>query len=89
MKEKRLLMFYEDKCDPCIVMEPLVDRLENELNLKLVRLEVWYNKNNRELLGKYAGLATVPFFYNEVTGKKISGEADYESLKNWALIIND
>lgn len=85
MKDKRLLMFYEEKCDPCVVMEPVVDRLEKEFNVRVDRLEAWHNKRNKELLEEYAGLAILPFFYNEATGKKISGETDYETLKNWAL----
>ena len=77
-------MFYEEKCDPCVVMEPLVDKLEKELKVGIDKLEVWYNKSNRELLTQYAGFSSVPFFYNEETGKKIAGEADYETLKEWA-----
>jgi len=84
MKNDRLLMFYEEKCDPCVVMEPIVNKLEKELGTKIDRLEVWYNQGNKQLLDKYAGLATVPFFYNEKTGEKIEGETDYETLKNWA-----
>ena len=86
MKKKRLLMFYEEKCDPCVVMEPIVNKLEKELGTKIDRLEVWYNQSNKKLLGKYAGLATVPFFYNEKTGEKIEGETDYETLKNWVRL---
>lgn len=77
-------MFYEENCDPCVVMEPVVNKVEKELGVKIDRLEVWYNKNNKRLLEKYAGFATVPFFYNEATGKKISGETNYETLKKWA-----
>ena len=86
MKNDRLLMFYEEKCDPCVVMESIVDKLERELGAKIDRLEVWYNHNNKKLLDKYAGFATVPFFYNEKTDQKISGETDYETLKSWASL---
>jgi len=86
MKNDRLLMFYEEKCDPCVVMEPIVVKLERELGAKIDRLEVWYNQSNRQLLDKYAGFATVPFFYNEKTDQKISGETDYETLKSWARL---
>jgi thiol-disulfide isomerase/thioredoxin len=84
MSKKRLIMFYSDNCEPCVVVEPLVKRLEKEKNLKVDRLEVWYDAENRKLLEKYAGFNAVPFFYNEVTGKKISGEADYPELVKWA-----
>ena len=77
-------MFYSDNCDPCVVMDPLVSELEKSEDVKVERFEVWYNQENKKLLGEYAGLATIPFFYNEKTGKKISGETDYETLKTWA-----
>ena len=89
MKNNRLLMFYEEKCDPCVVMEPIVSKLEKELGAKIDRLEVWYNQGNRKLLNKYADFATVPFFFNEKTGKKIAGETDYETLVNWATSSNN
>lgn len=78
-------MFYSDNCDPCVVMDPLVSELEKSEDVKVERFEVWYNQENKKLLGEYAGFATIPFFYNEKTGQKISGETDYETLKTWAL----
>lgn len=89
MSDKQLLMFYEDNCEPCVVVEPFVTRLEKEHGVKINRLEVMNNQKNRQLLEKHAGLSMVPFFYNEITGQKISGETDYETLKKWASVIND
>jgi thiol-disulfide isomerase/thioredoxin len=86
MGKKRLLMFYSDNCEPCAVVDPLVKRLEKDLNVKVYRLEAWYNQKNGKLLRRYAGISMVPFFYNEATGKKITGEADYEELKEWARL---
>ena len=77
-------MFYEEKCEPCISMEPLINKLESEFELKVNRLDILDNSENKRLLDKHAGLTMVPFFYNEATGAKISGEADYESLKKWS-----
>jgi len=88
MKDKRLLMFYEEKCDPCVVMEPLVQKIEKELGVNVDRLEVWGNQENKRLLEKYAGVSMVPFFYNESTGVKISGETDFGTLKKWAIGAN-
>ena len=84
MERNRLLMFSSKNCEGCEAMNPLVEKLEQEQWLKIERLEVWYNNDNQKLLSKYAGFAATPFFYNEETEKKISGECDYESLKNWA-----
>ena len=85
MQTKRLLMFYEENCDPCVVMEPLITKLEKELNVIVTRLEVWNNQENKKLLEKYAGFSIVPFFYNENTRSKISGETDFDTLESWAL----
>ena len=84
MNEKRLIMFYEEKCVPCVVMEPLVNKLEKEIGVRIERFEAMSNEKNHLLLERYAGISMVPFFYNEITGEKISGESDYESLKKWA-----
>ena len=84
MNEKRLIMFYEEKCVPCVAMEPLINQLEKELGVKIAKLEAMRNEKNRQLLERYAGVSMVPFFYNEITGERMSGESDYESLKKWA-----
>jgi thiol-disulfide isomerase/thioredoxin len=85
MKNNRLIMFYADNCEPCVVMNLMVERLEKEHAVKVDRLEVWFDKENQKLLEKYAGLSTVPFFYNERSGEKISGETDFDTLERWAL----
>jgi hypothetical protein len=68
-------------------MDPLVDRLEEEAEVKIARLEVWHNEENATLLQQldkdYCG--SVPFFYNKKTGKWICGNTTYEKLKDWAL----
>lgn len=69
---------------PCVVMEPLIKQLEKEIGVKIDKLEAMRNEKNRQLLERYAGISMVPFFYNEITGEKISGESDYDSLKKWA-----
>jgi hypothetical protein len=66
-------------------MDPLIKKLEKEHDLQIERLEVWYNQKNRKLLENYAGFSSVPFFYDESSGKKIFGEASYDELKKWAL----
>ena len=88
MTNDRLLMFYEEECDPCVVMETLVQKIEKELGVNIDRLEVWGNQENKHLLEKYAGVSIVPFFYNESTGVRISGETDFGTLKKWALGAN-
>lgn len=83
----RLIMFYGTECDHCHEMEPLVQKLEQELNINVERFEVWHDAKNQQLLekidqGKCGG---VPLFFNEDTKKTICGATSYEKLKAWAL----
>ena len=87
MAEDELIMFTGTECTHCHEMEPLVERLEKEENVKVARLEVWHNAENMKKLqeldnGQCGG---VPFFYNKKTSKWICGAAEYEKLKEWAL----
>jgi len=82
-----LLEFTGRECDHCNEMDPLVEKLEKELKIKVEKLEVWHNSKNAEILrkldnGKCGG---IPFFFNENTKKFICGATSYEKLKAWAL----
>ena len=83
----RLIMFMGTECDHCHEMEPLVERLEQELKIKIERLEVWNNAENARLLEKIDNgrCGGIPFFFNENTGKFICGSTSYEKLKAWAI----
>jgi thiol-disulfide isomerase/thioredoxin len=81
-----LIEFYGTECKHCNDMKPLVERLEQELNIKLKKLETWHNEANMKKLqeldqGKCGG---VPFFINTKSGKFICGSTTYEKLKAWA-----
>jgi thiol-disulfide isomerase/thioredoxin len=82
-----LLEFYGTECVHCHEMDPLIQRLEQETELKIERLEVWHNAKNAELLQKLdkSFCGGVPFFYNKKTGKWICGSTTYEKFKVWAL----
>ena len=81
-----LLEFYGTECVHCREMDPLIKRLEQEENLKIIRLEVWHNAQNAELLTKLdkIGCGGVPFFYNKKTGASLCGSVDWERFKKWA-----
>ena len=88
----RLIEFYGTECPHCMEMEPLIERLEKELKVKVTKFEVWHNSQNAKLMEqfdkdekgrKFCG--GVPFFYNEKTGKKICGSTGFEELKDWAM----
>jgi hypothetical protein len=68
-------------------MDPLVERLEDEGDVKVARFEVWHNETNAKLMREYdkGYCGGVPFFFNKKTEKWICGSADYERLKKWAL----
>ena len=85
--ESNLLEFYGTECVHCMKMEPLLERLEIETNLKVKRFEVWHNESNARLLREYdkGYCGGVPFFFNKKTGKWLCGAHNYETLKEWAL----
>ena len=79
-------MFFGTECSHCHAMEPVVERLESELGIRIERLEIWHNDQNAELMEQYDSgfCGGVPFFYSEETREKICGEAPYDRLKAWA-----
>jgi thiol-disulfide isomerase/thioredoxin len=89
--EERLLMFSGRECVHCKEMDPIVEKLDKELGIKITHLEVWHDGNNAKFLqecdkdeqgNEFCG--GVPFFFNEKTGKKICGNTSFEKLKAWA-----
>lgn len=85
--ESDLIEFYGTECVHCNRMMPLVESLEEELGVKIQRLEVWHNEENANLMRKFdrGFCGGVPFFFNRKTGKWICGATSYENLKKWAL----
>jgi thiol-disulfide isomerase/thioredoxin len=81
-----LLDFFGTECVHCHEMDPLVERLEQELKVKVEHIEVWHNAKNAELLQKLdkGFCGGVPFFFNRKTGKWICGSTNYEKFKAWA-----
>jgi len=85
-RHKRLLEFWGRECPHCKAMKPMVERLENELGIKLELLEVWHNEKNARLYAQHEKdmCGGVPFFFNKATSEWICGETTYERLKAWA-----
>ena len=84
--EEYLLEFYGTECVHCHQMEPMIEKLERELKIKIKKIEVWHNSQNAQLMERYdkGYCGGVPFFINTKTGKWICGETSYENLKKWA-----
>ena len=82
-----LLNFYGRECPHCHTMEPIIDRLEKDLDVTVDRLEVWHDDSNKETFESYdkGVCGGVPYFYNTETEASICGEATLEELKSWAL----
>jgi len=82
-----LLEFYGKECGHCKKMEPIIEKLENELEVKVQRMEVWHDEaNEKKWADESRGICMgVPFFVNTETQKTICGEASYEELKTWAI----
>ena len=87
MPETSLLMFTGTECTHCHEMEPLVEKLEKEENVKVARLEVWHNAENMRKLQELdkGSCGGIPFFFSTRTGKWLCGASDYNALKAWAL----
>lgn len=86
MADPDLLEFYGTECVHCKDLLPLLERLKQEENIEVTRVEVWHNQENAEMLqeldqGKCGG---VPFLYNKKTEKWICGVPTYENLVKWA-----
>ena len=89
----RLIEFSGTECVHCKEMIPIVEKVEKDLKVKIVHLEVWHNNENAKLMKKYDKdgngkefCGGVPFFYNEKTKKKICGNTSFEKLKAWAQV---
>lgn len=85
---KPYLLQFTGKGDSyCKSMEPLKQRLREELGVEIRCFEVWYRPQNLELLQKLDGgrCGGVPFFYNKRSRRFICGATTYANLKAWAL----
>lgn len=81
-----LIDYYGSECPHCHDMDPLVEKLEKELKVKVKKVEVWHSAANAAKLKKVdtIGCGGVPFFFNENSGKAICGSTSFEKLKEWA-----
>ena len=92
-EQSTLVEFFGKECPHCAKMASLVEKLEKETGLKVLKLEVWHSQENQLIMSQYedmfaeasGGQVGVPTFYNKATGEVLCGEVDYETLKEWAL----
>ena len=81
----RLITFFGEECHICKEMDPIVDKLADELNVKIIHLETWHNSKNEALRKKSDTIKCdgVPFFFNEASGKGLCGKQSEANLKKW------
>lgn len=82
-----LYEFYGEGCSHCESVRPKVEKLEEEENFEVKKLEVWNDKENQEVYYEKNGdenCGGVPYFFNDESEEFICGEADFETLKAWA-----
>ncbi|CRG93058.1 conserved Plasmodium protein, unknown function, partial [Plasmodium gallinaceum] len=90
-KEKKLphlLCFHSEDCEYCNSMEKLLTKLKEEENIKFLKLEMYENSYNFELLQQLDHnnlCGGLPYYYNLKTHYNICGATTYKNLRNWAL----
>ena len=94
--ESGIVEFYGKWCGYCRMIDPAVDRLEQEDGIEVTRLETWGNRRNKALMESLSDLFeefnrgnyTVPTFYDPTKPRRqqiLVNPSTYEELKAWAL----
>ncbi|EDL43940.1 hypothetical protein PVIIG_01859 [Plasmodium vivax India VII] len=87
-KLPHLLCFHSEDCEYCNSMEKLLTKLKEEEGVNFLKLEMYENSYNFELLQQldYDNLCGgLPYYYNLKTHYNICGATTYHNLRNWAL----
>ena len=80
-----LLEFHTENNDHCEQMEPVVQRLEDDLKTKVKRINVFHRKEYMYLLESigFDEGGQLPFYYNRRTGQAVCGATTYANLRKW------
>lgn len=80
-----LMEFHSDGNEVCKQMEPVLERLENDLSTKFRKINVYRRQEFMGLLESigFDECGQLPFFYNRRTGQAICGATSYLNLKRW------
>ena len=80
-----LLEFHTDNNDHCEQMEPVVQRLEDDLQTKVKRINIFHRKEFMYLLESigFDEGGQLPFYYNRRTGQAVTGATTYANLRKW------
>jgi len=75
--DKVIFDFYADWCNPCKIMEPVLENIEKETDIKVVKVDV--EKEND--LATLFGIMSIPTMYFYKEGKKISEKIGVQTLE--------
>ena len=78
-----LMEFHHDDCDHANQMEPVLKRLEDDLDTKVRRINVSRIKEFFQLLNAcgHDECGQFPFYYNRRTGQAVCGATSYKNLR--------
>lgn len=90
---REILFFHGADCPHCKRMRPIVAKLKEELKLKVISLEVWYNEENADKMREYGDIISkagngdlgVPAFVDVKHKEAKVGEMLEEELKKWLM----
>jgi len=88
---KEIIMYHGQECPHCEIMRPLADKAGQELEIKIIKKEVWHNEKNAEEMRQKAndikkscgGELGVPVFFNSENNEILCGETSFDNLKKW------
>lgn len=89
-KLDHILEFYGETCPHCIALKPIITSIEQESDVRIKKLEVWNNAENKKLMMEYediigeacGGFAAVPALVNTKTKQALCGMHDKQDIKN-------
>jgi len=82
-----LLEFHSDQTEYKDEMEPVLKRVEDDLDTKIRRINIF---RRREFMGVLEQIGhdecgQLPFYYNRRTGQAVCGATSYMNLRRWAV----
>jgi thiol-disulfide isomerase/thioredoxin len=82
-----LVEFHHDDCDHCQQMEPVLQRLEEDLDTKIRRINIFRRKEFQALLQSvgHDECNSFPFYYNRRTGQAVCGATSYMNLRMYII----
>ena len=80
-----IMEFHHDGCDHAEQMEPVLQRLEDDLDTKVRRINVSRRKEFFQLLHAvgHDECGSFPFYYNRRTGQAVCGATSYMNLRRY------